>query len=172
MKLLAYVLFLIGIGVGAVLAVMPRIPWSGFAPFIAVALIGVLLIRFETRPKAGSDGETRQGRNLKEQLAAIFQRATRLINEGDWSDRSGVKKEIEEIEALVADVVEGRGEAIARFGYGGFSRIFVPLAQGERNLHRAWSALVDGNVEEARNVLEESAATFKQAWLHAREAME
>ncbi len=172
MKTLGYVLFLGGIGAGAVLAVMPRIPWTGFVPLIAVALIGVFIMRFEARPKAEDDGEARQGENLRERLAAVSQRITRLIDEGDWSDRPSVKREIEEIEAIVADVVEGRQEAITRLGYGGFSGIFVPVAQGERNLHRAWSALVDGNMEEARNVLEESAVSFKQAWLQAREAME
>ena len=78
------------------------------------------------------------------------------------------------LEALVAEIetiqfeqleplVESRGKVQARFGVAGFADIFSPLSGGERNLNRAWSALVDQHLPEARTSIEIAAQQIGEA---------
>ena len=57
----------------------------------------------------------------------------------------------------VEPLVENRGRLEARFGLSGFAAIFGPLSAGERQLNRAWSALVDRHWPEASASLGRSA---------------
>jgi hypothetical protein len=164
MRRLAMFLFLAGICAGAMLAIKPKIPWSLFTPALAVALAGVILFRLHTYKTSGGLPETKEiDGDLENLLTAITQELSVLIARDNNLETEEVKEKIEKIEMMIAEIVEKRNVFITHFGYETFSRIFVPLAQGERNLHRAWSALVDGYQEEIRRSLMEAEFSFRQA---------
>jgi len=86
-----------------------------------------------------------------------------LLEQDEGGKQNAIKAGIEEIERMVAELT-GDGASLAlTLGYDVYTRIFVPLAQGERNLHRAWSALVDGYMEESRRALKEASVSLRQA---------
>jgi hypothetical protein len=64
-------------------------------------------------------------------------------------------------------LIDSRGKVQARFGMAGFADIFSPLSGGERNLNRAWSALVDQHLPEAQVAIE----TAKQQIAEAETAL-
>ena len=69
---------------------------------------------------------------------------------------------------LVLPMIDARGVLQRHFGLGGAALVLGPLSGAERQLNRAWSALVDGHGPEGQRSL---AAAAEQATL-AREALE
>lgn len=63
----------------------------------------------------------------------------------------------------VEPLVESRGRVEARYGVAGFAAIFGPFSAGERQLNRAWSALVDQHMPEAADSLARSSRSFQGA---------
>ena len=60
-------------------------------------------------------------------------------------------------------LIESRVRVEARFGVAGFAAIFGPLSAGERQLNRAWSALVDRHWGEASDSMVRSARSLRAA---------
>ncbi|MEC8025261.1 MAG: hypothetical protein VX223_15145 [Myxococcota bacterium] len=67
--------------------------------------------------------------------------------------------QFEQLEPLI----DARQKVQARFGMAGFADIYSPLSGGERNLNRAWSALVDRHPQEAQNALDSAAQQIVEA---------
>jgi len=149
-NIVSYILFIGGIAFGALLAAQPEHNWLLLSLATAVALIGVITIRIKTQSKAVKGKVADDITRISEELTQIYQMAKKLESEWVKLDTEQKKERIEDITALLASLVEKRGNISASMGFKRFSELFVPLAQGERNLYRAWSALVDGHDDEAK----------------------
>lgn len=62
-------------------------------------------------------------------------------------------------------IVEQRAALTERFGIGPFSSFLSDISRGERNLNRAWSALTDNRIEDARSALSAATTAFEDAVL-------
>ena len=60
-------------------------------------------------------------------------------------------------------IIESRARAQASLGLSRYADIFGLISQGERRLNRAWAALVDGHLGEAKYSLEGVASSWRQA---------
>jgi len=163
MKYLGYTLFILGTAGGAVTAINPRISWPVFIPLTAVGLAGVILLRICLSGESSYITVNKHQKNLASQLEKICLNTSELLKPEIWHDLNRVKTSIEKIEAMVTEITDDGASLTLPLGFDTFSRIFVPLAQGERNLHRAWSALVDGYEDESFQALKEASASFRLA---------
>ncbi|HIA02001.1 MAG TPA: hypothetical protein EYN66_08835 [Myxococcales bacterium] len=66
-------------------------------------------------------------------------------------------------EDQVNRLVDARISVQVRYGVAGFAQIFGPMSAGERNLNRAWSAIVDCHWPEAVSSMEYAAGQFEDA---------
>jgi hypothetical protein len=93
-------------------------------------------------------------------------RALRAGLEGvaEDGDTGAAREALDRVHAKLIDpVVEGRGRWFARQGVGVAAAWFSPLSAAERQLRRAWSALTDGYVGEARAALDAAARSLEAA---------
>ncbi|MFT7624498.1 MAG: hypothetical protein ACI9WU_003686 [Myxococcota bacterium] len=134
---------------------------AGTALGLVLIIAGALIARAAQRAEAESEapatpGDSGRPRDFGEILAAL---------QTDLATLSADMSAEEEPDAATIDTVKGRLEGLqfdlvepltdsgarlqARFGVAGFAAIFSPLSGGERNLNRAWCALVDDHWPEA-----------------------
>ena len=80
------------------------------------------------------------------------------------ADFDAAQARVEDLQAEKLEVlVDARDRVQARLGMAGFAAVFGPLAAGERNLNRTWSALVDRHWPEASASAIASAAFLAEA---------
>jgi hypothetical protein len=161
MRALGHVLFLIGVMLASVFAAPLKPLWGYFSVFALTAAIGALMVRFAKRagPAPVDDGKVSVSSISEEALY----RSIRYIGEqtetlavqasGDALTADIMKKAIEEIMEEMKYFVEGRQFLQERHGIRAVSEIYSSFAGGERLLSRAWSALVDGYLDETKSCL-------------------
>ena len=150
------------------------------APFllgIILLSVGAVFARKEARAEAlGHTDKTYKGsrakgavdfgellQELNSDLAVAQERAAGVSDptDGDFDEFRYLIKNLQydKFEPLI----ESRVRVEARFGVAGFAAIFGPLSAGERQMNRAWSALVDRHWGEASASLARSARSLKVA---------
>lgn len=153
MKALGWTLFLVGTLVAS--AAGAKIPpsWVVFGVGAVVATIGAVVLRRELAKVGGGgpvDGDPHAIHDLASLRSALDRVDAGIGGAVDASDEA-LKSAIEAVllERLMP-VVEGRMLLAQAHGVEAYAKVFTPMAACERCLNRAWSAVVDGDVGEAR----------------------
>ena len=144
---------------------------------IILLVVGAVLARREARAAVlGQSGKMYKGSREKD--AVDFGELLQELNsdmKAAEERASGVSKptddDFAELRYLIKNLqydkfeplIESRQRVEARFGVAGFAAIFGPLSAGERQMNRAWSALVDRHWAEASESLTRSARSLKAA---------
>ena len=149
----------------------------GFAAGLLLLVVGAVLTRRATRADAMAAGpEGRPGAvDLGQMLLAIRDTTAELATacaDPDALDAEQARALRARIDALCLDriepVVEARHQVEARHGLAAHAALYGPLATGERWLHRAWSAFVDGHLHEGCASVQTAARAFEQVVAEAR----
>lgn len=141
--------------------------WYAIALIIVGVVLAIALRRIaranatQTSPSAGASGGTV---DLAASRIALVEGSRRVHSELDAKDIEANKDAITELlQAHVEIIVDQRSTLSERFGLGPFTAFLSDVSRGERNLNRAWSALTDQHVEEARTALASAAEAFEEA---------
>ena len=148
-----------------------------FALGIILLIVGALLARKEARA-AALGGSEKVYKGARNKAAVDFGQLLQELND----DLKGANERVAEVSEPSEDdfeqlryliknlqydkfepLIESRVRVEARFGVAGFAAIFGPLSAGERQLNRAWSALVDRHWPEAKDSLSRSARSLQSA---------
>lgn len=168
MKTLAHVLIAVGFLAGSLVAVQsPRdhVAWAGYLPALAAGIAGVVLARRTSRRHAHQPATLNLNRqHLVDRLDRIVARARELSREWEAGGPEALHTRIDQFFRADLDAfAESRG-AIARLhGLAAYADVMNEFAAGERYLNRAWSASVDGYLDEAREYVGRAARQFEHA---------
>lgn len=149
-----------------------RVPfdWTGWTQrwffLVSIGIIGaaIALKRGSQELSVATDGQT--------PAAAVHAALSDLVRESASLAAAAPSMQNEEIHAAIDPIhsgslyriLEGKDSAQASLGLAGYAHVYGPLASGERMLNRAWSAAVDGYLEEARECAERAAPHFAEAF--------
>ena len=135
----------------------------GFLGGLALIIVGGVVARKAQRETALSDGPKESERagpvDFGQLLEVLNERLAELVTaESGGELAETLLSRIETIQfEHVEPLIDSRQKVQARFGMEGFADIFSPLSGGERNLNRAWSALVDQHRPEAKSAIQNAA---------------
>ena len=147
--------------------------WIGAAGWQFLAGLVLLTVGAVVgRVAINRDGEaetTADGRDFSSLLAALEEAVSEMLagQEEDTPEQTCARIDDAQ-ETLVQPMIDARGVLQRHFGLGDSALVLGPLSGAERQLNRAWSALVDGHVPEGRRSL---AAAATQVAL-ARDALD
>ncbi len=153
-------------------AVKTRAPftWSGWTQrwwFLAAVLIvavAIALKRGGGPDLAPDETGVAPADGVRAALGQVVSECEQLAANAPTMDADALHRAIDPISAgALYRVVEGREAVKAALGLGGFAEVYGPLASGERLLNRAWSAAVDGYLEEARVCAQDCVQHFREA---------
>lgn len=169
MRMVAALLFVIGIGVAGVFASRVARPevaegerpspaarigawWDaagiGFSIGAVMMIAGALIARRERGGSVGPDGAHATDAAVPELMAQIL-RELEAIPSDPGADTAATKARLDEVlEELVPKVLDRRDALVARMGLGPFAEMIGHFASMERNAARAWSALIDEAYDE------------------------
>jgi len=164
MKALSWVLFLVGTllaaGAGA------RLPplWSVFAIGIVLSVTGAVMLRRQIAASAASGGEGGGIRDLSTLRVALAELTVAVRALAEHEDAESLKSALESIHAeRLMPIIEARLMMVGAHGVEAYAEVYTPLASGERCLNRAWSALVDEHLDEARSQVAPAASHIDRA---------
>jgi hypothetical protein len=151
MKILGWLLFLVGTLVASAAGAKVPPSWVVFGVGAAVATAGAIVLRVHAARAAGA-GDAGSGirdlAGLRKGLDAIgVGISDAAASEGDDALKVAVEATI--LERMIP-VIEARMILSQAHGVESYAKVFTPLAACERCLNRAWSALVDGHPPESR----------------------
>ncbi len=136
-------------------------PWHNFFTGIFVCVAGAGLLSMPVHRKIhahDADEKHIDPINIMEELIG-------KISDINYEEMSSdqIKKTLDELElAYLIPFAEHRHQFQHDYGMMKFAEFFSDFATGERNLNRAWSAIVDGYPEESKNSLDRSLLYFKE----------
>jgi hypothetical protein len=137
------------------------------APFgaaLAVMSAGALLVR-RKRHQPGQKASPTEG-TASDGLADIA-RAFEALPEPTPSNADALHHALDRIlEQQIPEFLECRNALIDKLGLLAFAQLMSPFASFERNLARAWSALIDESYEEVRASLDLADRALKEALAH------
>lgn len=146
--------------IGVTVSKTAFLTWHTFFPglFIAVAGAGLLGMpqKMEHSEEAGSE--------KKVDPAKCMETVIRIIKEIDFEgmNQKAIQDKIEDIQLNnLVPFAEARHQFQHDYGLVNFADFFSDFATGERNINRAWSALVDGYMEETRQSLLKGFSSFE-----------
>jgi len=154
-----------------------------FAGGLVLIIIGGLLARKVARDEATAQPESAKAeekapidfatllRTLQEEAQALSDEMAASTTQAAPNVLSLSVEEADKIkariEAMQLERVDRLIEAImglqVRYGLTAFAQVFDPMSAGERNLNRAWSAMVDSHVPEATTSIAVAASKFAEA---------
>ncbi|MDP6763857.1 MAG: hypothetical protein QF903_00350 [Planctomycetota bacterium] len=140
-----------------------------FLAAVLATLAGVALLRRASRadlavPSGGDAAATAQGEDPRAVLERLVEETEALAGEVASMDATSLHAAVD---ALLAGplytLIEGRDVLRSRHGVRAAVAFMAPLAGAERQLNRAWSAAVDGAVEESRDCVGRALAPLREA---------
>lgn len=142
--------------------------WIGSAGVMFLAGLVLLTVGAVIgRVAIGRDGEsetTADGHDFMSTLASLDKSIAQILEQFDAESLEETRIRIDEaLEKLVLPMIDARGVLQRRFGLGGAALVLGPLSGAERQLNRAWSALVDGHAPEAERSLAAATAELDLA---------
>jgi hypothetical protein len=148
------------------------IPWPWYGVSLAVCLTGVILIRLSKLRRAGlTRREAVQFDTIGESIESLVYETSILRNQ---VGKLAPGKIVQFIDGELADdlrtFAEGRESIIPRFGLAVYADVMTQFAAGERYINRAWSAAVDGYVDEAADCVKRAETHFKEARIQLKQA--
>lgn len=138
----------------------------GWLAGIVLILVGASLARLQNREEQSGTGSSAAARidylsTMAEVDAEIVRIQGAIADLGMDQPADAARAALDHLDQTLLDgIVQGRGQLVALHGLGGFATYFGTFSAGERNLHRAWSALTDGHAVVARESLVASRAHF------------
>lgn len=173
MKNVGYLLITAGFILGAFKAaqsVENEVAWGGYFLGFGLSVLGVVLARRAGRVAAGSGG----GSHQIQALTTALDRVVRNIGELDAEKESLFVYDVhgridERFPRDLATFVDARMQIAHAFGLQGYAAVMNEFASGERYLNRAWSASVDGYVDEVHASISRSRSQFEVARERLRE---
>jgi len=145
---------------------------AGLPFFIGLGLIvgGGVLARQAHRESLISSGPAAQSTSAPVDFGQLLDTlhsevsALHLAAQSNESTAEDLLNTIETVQFEVLEpIIDSRGKVQARFGMAGFADIFSPLSGGERNLNRAWSAVVDQHLPEAQKAIQTAEQQINEA---------
>ncbi len=170
MKIFGLILMTTGFIYSALLAVMNKeiVNWNYFIPAMAIAILGVILIRVSIKKQQQGESKVSLDINtIKESLNNIahniksFNQNKKSINVYD------IHGMIDEI--FIDDIenfLKARESIIHKYDMQSYSDLMNHFAAGERYLNRTWSASADGYIDEAYTYIEKAKEQFLIAKEH------
>lgn len=132
------------------------ISWAAYVPTFLVGAAGVVLLRLSAHSvstqthKISADLKAMDG-----SIAAIRERLDKMCGEGETLDVFDVHDRIDDDLVQPLGVFVEARETLSRvYGMQAYADIMSKFALGERNINRAWSASVDGYIDEVRTCLD------------------
>jgi hypothetical protein len=168
MKLLGYLLITVGFLSGALAASQTKadkINWLWFIPCAALGVAGVVIVRMQLRSKAVlADFAAAKLGDVKNSITEIVTRIHLLEAENKSLHPNDVHRRIDELfPEQLALFVNARASLGQAFGLQAYAEVMSEFAAGERYLNRAWSASVDGYIDEVADALARAKYQFQEA---------
>jgi hypothetical protein len=146
------ILLSLGVIIGSVSAAKIPPLIGVFFVSIVIMVIGIFLMRFGKRKEAEE-----KGMQSLDKLIDLLKENLKDLRKLDKTKESDfLSKKIEEINRNLSRFAEEASIIQFFYGTGKYSELMMLFGSGERNLNRAWSALVDGVKEEALECLEKA----------------
>lgn len=167
MRALGFVLLTSGFLAGAYFASLdPSVTdWWRFAPAVAVAAIGVAILRVQQKRAATSSEKLSGDREVL--LSSMDNIVANLETLRSRRDSLPPFETRFEIDRLFRDdlfrFAEARGALVHLFGLQQYADIMSEFAAGERYLNRVWSASADGYADEVAAYIDKAAGQFSAA---------
>jgi hypothetical protein len=148
----------LGVIVGSVTAAkLPPLMW-GFYISVIIMVIGVFLMRFGKRKEVKEKGV----QSLDELVDMLGENLENLKQLDKTEESASLCKKLGEINWNLSRFAEEASIIQFSYGTGKLGEIRMLFGKGERNLNRAWSALVDGSNEETTKCLEKAELDLKE----------
>lgn len=169
-ELIGWAVFMVGFLTAAATSMRKPPLWSVFVPALIVSVVGALMARHfaalaqadsAEAAKAAKSEEGGVPREAGPMLDAMLEALGAIDPDGDTEDIQGKIEALQQ--GLVTDFVEERRSFLLAFGPIHFSHFFGAFAKGERNINRAWSALVDEHQPEMKHSLELAVSALEEA---------
>ncbi len=135
--------------------------WHTFFPGLFIAVAGAGLLGMPQKMEHRDE----EGISKKLDPAKCMETVIGIIKEIDFAKMNPktIQEKIEDIQLNnLVPFAEARHEFQHDYGIVNFADFFSDFATGERNVNRAWSALVDGYLEETKESLMKGFASFEQ----------
>ena len=136
-----------------------------FLPAVAVGILGIALVRAETRKMARAEGKLALNiESIENSLGQIVKNMGRLKADEVLDDPYEVRHRIDDV--FTDDLntfVEARESITHVYGLQGYADVMSYFAAGERYLNRVWSASADGYIDEIRIYLERAEEQFSES---------
>ncbi len=161
------ILIIVGFLVGAAAASVheENVNWFVFTPALAAAALGIGMAQTGLR-RLARDHETLTGdlETIEESLAELAKRAAQLEAEKADIDVYDVHSRIDDLFMVLLDrFVQARNSVTHAYSMSDYAHLMNHFAAGERRLNRAWSASVDGYIDEVHACLARAARHFADA---------
>ena len=164
MKKVGYVLVTLGFLAGAFFSVLETLVWQNFIISLAVAVIGVVMIRVSDRLKKEEGTLNVNLQLLATSLDNIVGHAASLCEGKETMNTYDVHRHIDKLfPDDINNFVEARESIAHVHGLQAYADVMSYFAAGERYLNRVWSASADGYVDEVNAYLEHTRNQFLQA---------
>ena len=146
-------------------AKVESVDWGPYGACAGLMLAGMLLRHLasgETPEQEAAHGERIDV--LAQSLDELVTRVGALARIDDEQELAGLHRRIDaEVVEHFNRFVEARESMIPRFGMQRYADVMSPFALGERLVNRAWSASVDGYVDEVRSCVAQAASALSQS---------
>lgn len=134
--------------------------WHSFFPGLFIAVAGAGLLGMPQK----MEHKEEEGAGKKVDPAKCMETVIGIIKEIDFEsmDRKTIQDKIEDIQLNnLVPFAEARHAFQHDYGIVNFADFFSDFATGERNINRAWSAIVDGYLEETRQSVIKAFSSFE-----------
>ena len=160
---LGWMMFTVGFLAAA--ATSMRIPplWSWFVPSILLSFVGAYVARIGAHGSHVEPEDTKKT-EIKEAAPLLEGMLKAVVAINPKGRPESVKDSIEKLQfGLIATFVGERRRFLQKYGPVVFAHFFGSFARAERNINRAWSALIDGHREELAISLDYAKSSIEQA---------
>lgn len=167
MKNLGFLLLLVGFLAAAYSTALHTVEtnWALFIPAAIAGIVGVFLIKKQSRGEAQSERVLSANRvELNESLCNILSNLERMNAAGEAISTADLRTEIDTgLREDLRRFADARESLIHLFGLQAYANVMSDFAAGERYVNRVWSASADGYDNEARSYLTRAAVQFRSA---------
>ena len=167
MRQLGYLMIAVGFLAGALAAVVDveSIRWPQFAAALVVGAAGVALVRVAQKQTSRSEGKLASDmQSVEASLSRIVENITQLNAQKHSIDTYDMHARIDELFAEdLTGFVQARESIAHVHGLSAYADVMSCFAAGERYLNRAWSASVDGYIDEVNAYLDKAHSQFVES---------
>jgi len=162
-KAVGYLLLTLSAVAASVFAARTPVLAVPFGVSLLAMVVSILILRRSLRPEkaAAQAGEVSSVFDFTACLREVTGSLDRLIGARAELTCARIHRELDRvIEGPLFDFAQARDSLLADFGFASYARVIAEFTRGERAASRAWSAAVDGYLEEAISSLELAQEVF------------